>query len=134
MEPGGTDRQIHDDRLKTTGVRMETVPADWSIRQLTEFSSFVSGFAEQAAAARAAVERASEALGAEVGALVLGDRIGPVAGPASGQVPAADLLAAVRGERTLLHVPGVGDCRVIAVPLGRGPLERDGHIVLARSG
>ena len=76
---------------------METVPADWSIRQLTEFSSFVSGFVEQAAAARAAIERASEALDAEVGALVFDDRIGPVVGFAAGQVPAGDLLDAARG-------------------------------------
>jgi PAS domain S-box-containing protein len=112
---------------------METSLADWSIQQLTEFSSFVSGFVERVAVSRAAIERASEALDAEVGALVLHDRIGPVVGFPAGQVPVGDLLDAARGERTMLHVPGVGDCQVAAVPIERGPLERDGHIVLARS-
>ncbi|MGH2720867.1 MAG: PAS domain S-box protein, partial [Actinomycetota bacterium] len=110
---------------------MESVPADWSVQQLTEFSSFVSGFVEEAGAARAAVERACEVLEAEVGALVVDDRVGPAMGFPSGRVPADQLLDAGRGQRSAVDVPGAGPCPVLAVPLEDGI---DGHIVVARSG
>ncbi|MGH2688406.1 MAG: PAS domain S-box protein, partial [Actinomycetota bacterium] len=110
---------------------MESVPADWSVQQLTEFSSFVSGFVEETAAARAAVERACEALEAEVGALVVDGTVGPAMGFPAGRVPAEDLLDVVRGVRAAVDVPGAGPCPVLAVPLEDGI---EGHIVLARSG
>src|SRR3982750_1534634 len=105
---------------------METISPDWSIQQLTEFSSFISGFAEPAAAAQAAIERASFVFDAEAGALVFGDRVGPVVGFPAGQVPAGELVEAIHGERTVLRMPGIGDCRVVVVPIEHGSLERGG--------
>jgi two-component system, sensor histidine kinase and response regulator len=110
---------------------MQPLPADWSTQQLTEFSAFVSGFLNETDAARAAVERACEILEAEVGVLVVDDRVGPAVGFPFGRVPAERLLEVTQGLRSEIDVPGVGACRVLAVPLEDGI---QGHILVARSG
>src|SRR5689334_4936987 len=99
----------------------------WSIQQLVEFLAAVSSRGDGPATMRTAVERAAEALDAEVGALVVDGRVVTSVGFAAGDVPEAELAAAL--EADTIELPGLGPC--VAT---RAPVAPEGAMVLARQG
>ncbi len=100
---------------------------EWLSQQIAEFLAAVSSYRDETAAIDGAVERATEAVEAEVGAVVRHGSVVACVGFPQGATPVADLVAAASG-RGPLHVPGLGPCPVLAVPIESGTL------VLARSG
>ena len=110
---------------------MPEIGESWSTQQLAEFLAVVSSFTDEDAARLAAVERAAEALEAEVAAVV--QTAAPVIsiGFARGQEPTDLLTELAHRGRGSLDVPGVGDCRVVAVAFED---EQPGWLLVARGG
>jgi diguanylate cyclase (GGDEF)-like protein len=106
-----------------------TGPEDvsWSTQQLTELLALVSSLPVDADVAQRAVEHAAEALEAEVCALVAGNEVLACVGYARHKVPHSLLANARTG--TVLDVPGVGLCRVLAADCDALP---DGRLLVAR--
>jgi diguanylate cyclase (GGDEF)-like protein len=98
---------------------------------LVEFLAAVSSAADQLHAVRVAAERASRSLDAEVGAVLFGGSLSAVLGFPAGMAPERELAEAAAGERTVLHVPGAGECHVVVAKFAGKP---EGRLLLARSG
>jgi diguanylate cyclase (GGDEF)-like protein len=112
--------------------------SEWHTQQLAAFLAAVSAYEDEAAAVDGAVERAAEAVEAEVGAIVRDGSALASVGFRDGHVPVGDLVGAaeagtarptVNGEPPVLHVPGVGDCAIAAVPV-----DCTTSLLVARSG
>jgi diguanylate cyclase (GGDEF)-like protein len=89
--------------------------SSWSTQQLTEMLALVSYLPDEADVVQRALEHAVESLEGDVGAVVSGGAVSAVIGYAMGSAPEQDLVAAARGELTVLDVPGAGPCRVFVV-------------------
>jgi len=100
-------------------------------QQLLELLAVVSALPDEASAVRGAVDRAAQALEAEVAAVVVDGRITASVGFAAGDVPASDLLAVARLDRSHLDIDGLGSC--VATSAGWGG-AKPGHLILARWG
>jgi diguanylate cyclase (GGDEF)-like protein len=98
---------------------------------LVEFLVAVSSATDEPQAARVAAERASHSLEAEVGAVLFDGSLAAVLGFPAGKVPERELCEAAAGGRTVLYVPGAGDCHVVVAHIAGTP---DGQMLLARSG
>jgi hypothetical protein len=115
----------------------------WHAQQIAEFLAAVSAYEDEAAALEGAVERAAEAMEAEVAAVVGGGAVLASVGFRAGNVPVDELvtLSAGRGAGAavaespllggppVLHVPGVGYCATVAVPV-----DCTTTLLVARSG
>jgi diguanylate cyclase (GGDEF)-like protein len=101
-------------------------------QQLAEFLAVLSEVPDAPTAVRFAAERAARALEAEVG-VVLGEAgvVLSAVGFPLGRTPSDQLADVVRGERSLLDVPGAGACPTAVAPIS-GHLR--GHLLVARSG
>jgi len=83
-----------------------------------EFVAAVTSYGDETTAAHRGAERAVEALEADAGAVVSAGQVLATVGFPAGRCPTGELLAAAAGERATVGVPGAGECRVLAVPLG----------------
>ena len=115
----------------------------WHAQQIAEFLAAVSAYEDEAAALEGAVERAAEAMEAEVAAIVGDGTVLASVGFRAGHVPAGDLVTLAAGRAAtaaftdsplvggppVLHVPGVGHCATVAVPV-----DCTTTLVVARSG
>ncbi len=111
------------------GAGVSAVPTSWAAQQLTEFLAAITASDDEATAIRDAVERATEAFDAEAGAIVGGGSVLASTGFGAAEVP-YEVIAAVAGSGTdRLEVPGIGDCKALATPIGD---ERIEALVLAR--
>jgi signal transduction histidine kinase len=104
---------------------------DWSAHQLAEFLAAVSSYTDEASVIRGAVERAAEAFEAELGAVVIDGRLAASVGYPPGRVPSGQLEELAERAPDRAHVPGLGECRILSVPLEEG---RPGRFLLARRG
>ena len=103
-----------------------------STQRLAEFVGSLTGHDDHETTVRIAAEGVAEATGSEVSAIL--DSSGAISasvGLAPDDPPLARLLAISEGRRETLPVPGIGECRAIAIPI-----EADGlaYLVLARLG
>jgi diguanylate cyclase (GGDEF)-like protein len=112
-----------------------TGPSGWHAQQIAEFLVAVSAYEDEPAALEGAVERAAEALEAEVAAVVRDGEVLASVGFRAGHVPTGRVVIAAAGgvgARTaspddagttangaapVLHVPDVGACTTVAVPV-----------------
>jgi diguanylate cyclase (GGDEF)-like protein len=101
----------------------------WSTQQLTELLALVSALPDGADVVQRALEHTVESLEGDVGAVVTDGVVVASLGYAADAVPTAELLAAARGEVTVLDVPGAGTCDVLVVDCDALP---EGRIVLGR--
>ncbi|MFN8077724.1 MAG: bifunctional diguanylate cyclase/phosphodiesterase [Kineosporiaceae bacterium] len=99
----------------------------WSIQQLTDYLSEISGQQDERAAMEIAVERAAEALDAEIAAVATDDRIRCSVGFGLA-TPPPQLLTAARAA-AVLPLPGIGRVHAACSRLHRGTEE---YLVVAR--
>ncbi|MCO5327298.1 MAG: EAL domain-containing protein [Solirubrobacterales bacterium] len=119
---------------RTTRPRSDQLLIDgdtWTTQQLAEFVGALAGHDDTDGTVSAALEWAARSTEAEAGA-ILDAGGGTVAAIGfDGESPRVALRAVATGEARSLHVPGVGTCHAISVPIEDDGLE---HLILARSG
>ena len=125
--------------------------AGWHAQQIAEFLAAISAYQTEAAALDGAVERVAEAMEAEVAAVVQDGKVPASVGFRAFRAPVAALVAAAAagrpgpgaaapdpsvvpgpgasGDPRVLHVPGVGDCKTVTVPV-----DDTTSLLVARSG
>ena len=101
----------------------------WSTQQLTELLALMSSLPADANVVQRALEHAVESLEGDVGAIVAGGTVLASMGYAEQAIPADILVEAAHGERTMLSVPGAGDCDVFVVNCDALP---GGRLLLGR--
>ncbi|MBN1173622.1 MAG: EAL domain-containing protein [Micromonosporaceae bacterium] len=99
----------------------------WSVHQLTEYLSEVSGQRDEAHAMAVAAERAAEALDAEAAVVVVAGQVRACVGFGLDGPPPALVRSPQTGR--VLRAPGIGDLHPFVADLGRGV---EGMLVVAR--
>jgi hypothetical protein len=99
----------------------------WSVDQLTEYLSEISGQRDESLAMQVAAERAAEALDAEVAAVALGGEVRSSVGFGQHR-PSPELVPAARAGG-VVTVPGLGASHAAASDLGR---DVEGVLIVAR--
>jgi diguanylate cyclase (GGDEF)-like protein len=105
------------------------VSLHWSVYQLTDYLTEVSGQVDEPRATQVAAERVAEALDAEMSAVIVREGVTSCVGFGEDEPP-PDLLTIARAHGSL-DVPGLGALHTAAAALGR---DGDDFLVVARSG
>ena len=104
--------------------------ASWSTHQLSEFLVTIAAAEDEASASLCAIQWAAEALEAEVAAILVDGHVVDAVGYPRGRVPGDEIRAVTARTTNVLNVPGIGELRAIAEPIG----GVGGWLVLGRSG